>query len=365
MFQIRRSTRAAFTLVELLVVIAIIALLVSILLPSLVGARKAARQAQNLSNIKNLITATHSYAQENKDRIATFSWKRGVRYNVATSMGANGQIMTTPTMATSDLGAAALQAIDIIRRRSQPEAVMMPTQGNWIPQPTYNHLVLMDYLAARLPDPLMVAPEDRFRLQLADGLRASGNAVAFCQSLSGAQYRGMRITWPYSSSYQFTPAAYTPDRESVDNGFLRQGDSQIYYLYQPGTSNLYPLGGRKISEVVFPAVKVCIMEDVSRQFKKELIWLHPNAQAGVATYDGSVKTPRTSDCNTGGYTRFNWRKLPVWITYEPQTAWGYPLWPEPLADLQNMDLSGRYRWTFAGLRGADFNQSEPDPFLIR
>jgi prepilin-type N-terminal cleavage/methylation domain-containing protein len=65
-----RATRfaSAFTLIELLVVIAVIALLVGILLPSLAGARDAARTVKCLSNQKQLITAWTLYAGDFKDR---------------------------------------------------------------------------------------------------------------------------------------------------------------------------------------------------------------------------------------------------------------------------------------------------------
>ncbi|MGF1634642.1 MAG: type II secretion system protein [Phycisphaerae bacterium] len=59
----------AFTLVELLVVVGIIALLVGILLPSLSAATEKARQANCLSNLRQLHTAFVLYAHDNRDQV--------------------------------------------------------------------------------------------------------------------------------------------------------------------------------------------------------------------------------------------------------------------------------------------------------
>lgn len=58
-----------FTLIELLVVISIIALLISILLPALGAARKAARNTQCLSNLRQLSVVFGSYESDNNGYI--------------------------------------------------------------------------------------------------------------------------------------------------------------------------------------------------------------------------------------------------------------------------------------------------------
>jgi prepilin-type N-terminal cleavage/methylation domain-containing protein/prepilin-type processing-associated H-X9-DG protein len=70
-----RPSHRAFTLVELLVVIGIIALLIAILLPALKKAQAAARQAQCLSNLKQMGTAWTIYTSENKGRLLHYLWQ--------------------------------------------------------------------------------------------------------------------------------------------------------------------------------------------------------------------------------------------------------------------------------------------------
>ena len=58
--------RRAFTLIELLVVIAIVAVLVSLLMPALSRVRNAARQAQSLSNLRQVGIASGEYMNANR-----------------------------------------------------------------------------------------------------------------------------------------------------------------------------------------------------------------------------------------------------------------------------------------------------------
>src|SRR5438874_780286 len=76
----RRERRAAFSLLELLVVIGLIAVLLALVLPVISKARAASRSVSCLSNLRQLSTAFHLFAERHDHRfpdpsVTQVSWE--------------------------------------------------------------------------------------------------------------------------------------------------------------------------------------------------------------------------------------------------------------------------------------------------
>ncbi len=337
------SGRRAFTLIELLVVIAIIALLVGILLPSLGRARTAAKLSIDANNQRQFMTASANYATDFKERLPSFSWRGG---------GTNRNPNTTgvPVTAGDDNEAAAFQAVDIIRRRTN--WTDFPIQPNWTPYHLFSHLVVLDYMNAQLPTPVMRSPNDRERARWAEDPRAAKAALESGGEIGAPG--GAR--WPYSSSYMFATSSFVPDRES-GGGFTRNTDSHVWYYVIAGEgTGSYRLGNQKISAVRFPGQKV-VTYDIQARFqgKQDVPFLHRTAAINTAFYDASVRQTISGDVNLGGYWSQTGAMSDAFIYWERRVTLGEAPWPDATPTPQ----PARYRWTAGGKQGIDVGSSNP------
>lgn len=315
------STRRGLVLIEAMAASAIALLLAVLLTIWATDARRQASLSVTIANLEQFGEVTAHYGADYADRMWTFSWRGGEAYD--------------GWFATDDMQAAANQAVDIMRRRGEPQ---MPQITTWLPHLLYSQLVLADYLDLELPQRWWVSPED-------DLLRR------YQDDPSSLPPGGSNLRVRFQSSYELGPAFYSPD--AMQDGVPTIEQSTQHNQFYVGTSAT-PLGRRTLSEIRHPAQKVMMHDRYQRHFgPRQAFFGYREARLPVLMSDGSVLVRLCGDANSGfnpnrptspGVMRYFYAPAPS----EPPTLSGEE------ADL----VFGFFRWTRSGLRGRDFNGPE-------
>lgn len=341
----RLRARSAFTLIELLLVVAIIALLISILLPSLAGARKAARTGLCMSNMRQYAVGIVAYGSDSKGFVPSFSWLPSKQYS------AFNDLNNAPTY--PDAGAD--QAVDIVRRVRGVTAAEVPQARGRMYNRNFTHLVLIDggYYSDRALEPGVVCPEDRGPLLWQ---REPHNMAAFrAQGLAPADPNGPLLNMlPYWSSYQIVPCTWTWDKGTGTKRTIDQYSDNHHLYTVPPTNQIAPFTARRMDEISLPSLKVAAFDLFDRhRFKRTLYYAYPQAAQPLVFFDGSVSVRTTRDAEKGFQPNAptstaattHYYDASYWAGYEP---------PCLTPGITRETVTAHYRWTRNGLKGFDF-----------
>lgn len=322
----------AFTLLELLFAAAVVLVALALLGLMAGRSRKMGQLGESMANLRRMGELTGSYAADYQERCATFTWGYG-----RIPPDADGDLR----FASSDIEAAANQAIQIIRRRGQVGDIY--SLGSWVPHAFYSSLVLADYAATQGPMSWAISPGDAGQLGRAYDMAGFRRGLYWPYVPNGDEWR-----WSFASSYEYGMAFCA--RDSGDDSLAPTTSFQMYSV--PRHQGV--LGTRQLSETRYPSQKALSWDRLSWYFGRRVaFYAMPEARVPALFVDGSVRVVVSNESNLGWDPRTPTVMAPRPIQY-------YPIGGDPeLANGQSsVNLYMRQHATRWGMLGRDFDGPE-------
>ena len=344
-----------YSIIEVCLSLVIMALVMGVLMPTMNQVRLQARGVSSADNLMTIGQARDLYAQDNKDRIYTYSWRAGENYIMP-----DGRVRNE----SSDLAAAQRQNQEIIMRRTgrtdgQFKILNLSSQ---LPHRRFAHLVLMDAMAgdddSNFPSPVFADPADGDLLNwqekpesyfVPSGIPYAGGHPDFgYEDNSTWVQSAVRQRWAFGTSYQSTPFAWQPDGINGSEPVYIPLVSTPHFYTTSGFGSV-DISGRHMSDVAFPSKKVHLFEEFDRERKRQPYFAYGQATVDKLMFDGSINSQRSSQSNDAvspDQPGLTWK-----TRYVPLDTFPIPL--DGLGSNNESDM--RFMWTDLGLQGVDYD----------